>query len=139
MSKPKHTAKLVVTSIITSIIVVAIIALVFVKFIVPIYGISEDNIYSVLINLFPLLIGFVLIQIGVIAGKKNEDDYKDQVDKLPPNAYSDPLMKDTHDDPKATTYGEKELPIRTQIIEKTVEVEKPVPTEIGRASCRERV
>ena len=100
MSKPKHTAKLVVTSIITSIIVVAIIALVFVKFIVPIYGISEDNIYSVLINLFPLLIGFILIQIGVIAGKKNEDDYKDQVDKLPPNAYSDPLMKDTHDDPK---------------------------------------
>ena len=65
-----------------------------------------------------------------MAGKKNEDDYKDQVDKLPPNAYSDPLMKDTHDDPKATTYGEKELPIRTQIIEKTVEVEKKVPTEV---------
>ncbi len=130
MSKPKHTAKLVITSIVTSIIVVAIIALLFVKFLVPIYNISEDAIYSVLIKILPLIIGFVLIQIGVMAGKKNEDDYKDQIDKLPPNAYTDPLMVNPKDDPKATSYGPKEVPIRTQTIETTSPSEQVQPTEV---------
>jgi hypothetical protein len=130
MSKPKNTAKLVITSIITSIVVVAIIALVFVKFIVPIYNITEDRIYSVLIALFPLLIGFALIQIGVIAGKKNEDDYKDQVDKLPPNAYSDPLMQQPADDPNNPVQAEKEMSLRPEYVEKKVEVETPVVNEV---------
>lgn len=139
MSKPKHTAKLVVTSIITSIIVVVVIALVFIKYIVPVYNISEDDIYSVLIKLFPLIIGFVLIQIGVMAGKKNEDSYKDQVDKLPSNAYSDPLMRSVNDDPNALTYGEKALPPRPEVIEKTVEIEKPVQSEVIKEVIRPTV
>lgn len=130
MSKPKHTAKLVITSIVTSIIVVAIIALLFVKFLVPIYNISEDAIYSVLIKILPLILGFILIQIGVMAGKKNEDDYKDQIDKLPPNAYTDPLMMNPTDDPKASSYGSKEMPIRTQTIDNVVSSEQVQPTEV---------
>ena len=66
MAKPSNTAKLVVTSIIISLIVLAVFTLLFLSFIVPAYQVTEEQIYSVLVKLFPVLIGLVLIQIGVM-------------------------------------------------------------------------
>ena len=67
MSKTKSTAKLVITSVILSLIVLAIFTLVFLKYIVPVYSITEKQVYDVLVKLFPILVGLALIQIGIIA------------------------------------------------------------------------
>ena len=66
MSKTKSTAKLVITSVILSLIVLAIFTLVFLKYIVPVYSITEKQVYDVLVKLFPILVGLALIQIGII-------------------------------------------------------------------------
>ena len=81
MPKPRSTAKLVVTSVVISFVVIAIFALVFLNYIVPAYQVTEDQIYSVLIKLFPILIGLILIQIGVMIAKRHEDEFADQVEK----------------------------------------------------------
>lgn len=99
MPKSRSTAKLVVTSVVISFVVIAIFALVFLNFIVPAYQITEDQIYSVLIKLFPILIGLILIQIGVMIAKRHEDEFADQVDKLPPNAYTKAFESSPKDDP----------------------------------------
>ena len=99
MSKPKSTARLVITSVVISFVVIAVFALVFINFIVPAYQVTEDQIYSVLIKLFPILIGLILIQIGVMIAKRNEDEFADQVDRLPPNAYTKPFESSPKDDP----------------------------------------
>ena len=99
MATAPKTAKLVITSIVISIIVLAAFTLIFIRFIVPAYQITEDQIYSVLTKLFPVLIGLILIQIGVMAAKKGEPEYKDTIDKLSPNAYDSALYTEQKDDP----------------------------------------
>ena len=88
-----------ITSVVISFVVIAVFALVFINFIVPAYQVTEDQIYSVLIKLFPILIGLILIQIGVMIAKRNEDEFADQVDRLPPNAYTKPFESSPKDDP----------------------------------------
>ena len=97
MPKPKSTAKLVVTSVVISTIVIAIFALVFLNYLVPVYQITEDQIYSILSKLFPIAIGLVMIQIGVSIARRHDIDYRDQLDKLPPNAYTKPFEQDAKD------------------------------------------
>ncbi len=130
MAKSKSTVKLVVTSVILSLIVIGVFALVFINFIVPAYQITTDDVYNVLIKLFPILIGLVAIQIGVMVAKRNEEDFRDSVDKLPPNSYSRALERDAQDDPahvapNAKLQSEKNV----RIVEKPVEIIKEVPVE----------
>ena len=120
MAKPSSTAKLVITSIIISIIVLAVFVLIFINSIVPAYQVTADQIYSVLTKIFPILIGLLLIQVGVMAAKKGEPEYKDTIDKLSPNAYDSALYTAAKDDPaKAAAPAEK-----------TIEVVKEVPVEV---------
>ncbi len=120
MAKPSSTAKLVITSIIISIIVLAVFVLIFINSIVPAYQVTADQIYSVLTKIFPILIGLLLIQVGVMAAKKGEPEYKDTIDKLSPNAYDSALYTAAKDDPaKAAAPAEK-----------TIEVVKEVPIEV---------
>ena len=158
MAKPSKTAKLVVTSIVITLIVLAAFTLVFINFIVPAYQITQEQIYSVLTRLFPVLIGLILIQIGVMAAKKGEPEYKDTIDKLSPNAYDSALYTDAKDDPmlrgridpevfaaggasaaagKEAREIVKEVPVEV-VREVPVEVEKPVEVvkevEVGEKS-----
>ena len=120
MAKPSSTAKLVITSIIISIIVLAVFVLIFINSIVPAYQVTADQIYSVLTKIFPILIGLLLIQVGVMAAKKGEPEYKDTIDKLSPNAYDSALYTAAKDDPaKAAAPAGK-----------TIEVVKEVPVEV---------
>jgi|GEM_PF-1593400 len=138
MAKSQSTSKLVITSVVLSLIVIAVFALVFMNYIVPAYNITADEVYSVLLKIFPILIGLVLIQIGIIAGKRNEDDYRDQVDKLPPNSYTRPLEAGAMDDPAQNSpYAPSTMPtnglaasapVQEKIVEK--EVIKEVPVEV---------
>ncbi len=138
MAKSQSTSKLVVTSVILSLIVIAAFALVFMNYIVPAYNITEEDVYNVLLKLFPILIGLVLIQIGIIAGKRNEEDYSDQVDKLPPNSYTKPLESGAMDDPSAVspaapvTMPRNGLSPSVQLQDRVVEKEviKEVPVEV---------
>ena len=147
MPKPKSTAKLVITSVVISFAVIAIFALIFLNYIVPTYQVTEEQIYSVLIKLFPILVGLILIQIGVMIAKRNEDEFKDQVDKLPPNAYTKPFESPAKDDPinisidAAKAYDQvqqrqsvAEAGVREVIREVPVvkEVIKEVPVEVVR-------
>lgn len=119
MAKPSSTAKLVITSIVISVIVLAIFVLIFINAIVPAYEVTADQIYSVLTKIFPILIGLLLIQVGVMAARKGEPEYKDTIDKLSPNAYDSSLYTAPKDDPVAG-----------QVVEKTVEIIKEVPVEV---------
>lgn len=156
MSKPKSTARLVITSVVISFVVIAVFALVFINFIVPAYQVTEDQIYSVLIKLFPILIGLILIQIGVMIAKRNEDEFADQVDRLPPNAYTKPFESSPKDDPANISIDARqtqeqvpprpvaegpvreivrEVPVEKEVIrevpvEKVVEKEVPVIKEV---------
>lgn len=148
MAKPSNTVKLVVTSIIISLIVLAVFVMLFLNFIVPAYQITEEQIYSVMVKLFPILIGLALIQIGVMVAKRGEPEYKDTIDRLSPNAYDSSLYTEPKDDPMArgrvdgSGFGgtaqeprviEKEVPVEV-IREVPVEVIKKieVPVEIIR-------
>ena len=138
MAKPSNTAKLVVTSIIISLIVLAVFTLLFLSFIVPAYQVTEEQIYSVMTKVFPVLIGLALIQIGVMVAKKGEPEYKDTIDKLSPNAYDSPLYTEPKDDPMArgrvdaSLFGEGKSASEPVVIEKEVPVEviKEVPVEV---------
>ena len=122
MSKTKSTAKLVITSVILSLIVLAIFTLVFLKYIVPVYSITEKQVYDVLVKLFPILVGLALIQIGIIAGKRNDEDFKDQIDKLPPNSYSTLAGQGLSDDPSNVSLNTAPLKAEPTVIEKPVEI-----------------
>ena len=142
MPKPKNTAKLVVTSVVISFVVIAVFALVFLNYIVPAYQITEEQIYNVLIRLFPVLIGLILIQIGVMIARRNEDDFADTVDKLPPNAYSKPYESAPKDDPAnvsidAAKVQETAAQVREVIKEVPVEVVKEVVKEVPVEVIRE--
>ena len=144
MAKPSKTAKLVVTSIVITLIVLAAFTLVFINFIVPAYQITEDQIYTVLTRLFPVLIGLILIQIGVMAAKRGEPEYRDTIDKLSPNAYDSSLYTEPKDDPMLRgkidpeIFGQNAKPssaapeIKEVVKEVPVEVIKEVPVEIVR-------
>ena len=137
MAKSRSTAKLVVTSVILSLVVIAVFALVFLNYIVPAYQISDAQIYSVLIKLFPILVGLVLIQIGVMVGKRHEDDFRDQVDKLPPNSYSKNLDAVKDDPSHVAPVGAAAQPQAERIVEKPVEVIKEVPVEVIKEVVKE--
>ena len=141
MARPSNTAKLVITSIVISLIVLAVFVLIFISYIVPAYQITEEQIYSVLVKLFPVLIGLVLIQIGVMVGRRGEPDYSETIDKLAPNAYDSPLYTSPKDDPMSrgkvdasvlSTGADEAAKVVERVIEKEVPVEviKEVPVEV---------
>ena len=151
MAKAKKTWKLVLTSIILSIIILAAFIAVFISFIVPSYDITQEQIYNVLTKALPILIGLVFIEIALISARRGEDDYKDNIDKLSPNSYDSPLYSRPMDDPAHSNPvdpGEfdrapyahavkeiiKEVPVEKIVevpveVEKIVEVLKEVPVE----------
>ncbi len=98
---------------------------------------------SVLTKIFPILVGLVLIEIAILVGKKNDEDYKDTIDKLAPNAYDSPLYTPPVDDPlkRGRVNGDsldydKAIPpeireiIKEVPVEKVKEVIKEVPVEV---------
>lgn len=144
MSKPSSNLKIVLSSVVISALVLGIFSVVFLLFLVPSYQITNEQIYNVLIKLFPIVIGLVLIQVGIVVGKRNDDDFQDQIDKLTPNSYDSPLYKAPTDDPlmkndvtpekfdadmASSSAAVKEV-VREVPVEKIVEVMKEVPVEV---------
>lgn len=137
MAKAKKTWKLVLISVILSILILAAFTAVFIHLIVPAYNISQEQIYSVLTKALPILIGLVFIEIALISSRKGEEDYRENIDKLAPNAYDSPLYSAPVDDPttqRSPSMNDLNTP-RTETVVK--EIIKEVPVEVVREVVKE--
>ena len=145
MAKARKTWKLVLTSIILSVIILAAFTAVFITLIVPAYDITREQIYNVLTKALPILIGLVFLEIALISSRRGDDDYRDNIDKLAPNAYDSPLYSAPLDDPDSPSrVNAQEFDRRGQytqvkeiIKEVPVEVVKEVVKEVPREIIRE--
>ncbi|WP_320130853.1 hypothetical protein [uncultured Sphaerochaeta sp.] len=100
MLENKHYGRQIFLSLFVTVFLLVVILYLSVKFLVPMYNINQEQIYNVLVRLFPILIGLVMIEIGVLIARRKDEDYTDDnADKLPPNAYDRPLYTLPGDDP----------------------------------------
>lgn len=137
MTKAKKTWKLVLISVILSILILAAFTAVFIHLIVPAYNISQEQIYSVLTKALPILIGLVFIEIALISSRRGEDDYRENIDKLAPNAYDSPLYSAPVDDPttqRSPSMNDLDTPKGEPVVK---EVVKEVPVEIIKEVVKE--
>lgn len=138
MANSKSNTRLIVTSVLVSLAVIAIFIVIFANFIMPAFQISNESLHSILTAIFPILAGLLLLQIGVFVGDRHlDEEAEDKADKLPPNAYTKPF-ETVNDDPAKETVEVvkevvKEVPvevIKEVIKEVPVEVIKEVPVEV---------
>lgn len=137
MTKAKKTWKLVLISVILSILILAAFTAVFIHLIVPAYNISQEQIYSVLTKALPILVGLVFIEIALISSRRGEDDYRENIDKLAPNAYDSPLYSAPVDDPttqRSPSMNDLDTPKGEPVVK---EVVKEVPVEIIKEVVKE--
>lgn len=137
MAKAKKTWKLVLISVILSVLILAAFTAVFIHLIVPAYNISQEQIYSVLTKALPILIGLVFIEIALISSRKGEEDYRENIDKLAPNAYDSPLYSAPVDDPAAQrspSMNDLNVSGRETVVK---EIIKEVPVEVVREVVKE--
>lgn len=97
--KKHHYGRQILVTLLVTVIILLVLAFVFARFLVPLFNVHQEQVYSVLVKLFPLLIGLVMIECGVLIAHRRDEDYADQVDLLPPNAYDRPLYQLPGDDP----------------------------------------
>lgn len=130
MSESNKTVKLVITSVIISAVVLGIFTVIFSLYMVPNLGITDSQIYSVLMKLFPIVIGLILIEVGIMIARRNRKIEKNEEDRLPANQYADV----SSNDPAKEVVREviKEVPV--EVIK---EVEKDVPVEVIKEVVRE--
>ena len=99
MSENKHYGRQIILSLFLTVFLLLAVLYLASRFLLPLYDINQEMLYGLLVKLFPLLIGLVMIEIGVLVARRRDEDYADQVDKLPPNAYDKPFYTLPHDDP----------------------------------------
>ena len=148
MAKASNVWKLIVLSVVISLVVLAVFTAVFITMIVPAYNITRDQVYTVLSRVLPILIGLVLVEIGLLIGKKSDPETTDTIDKLTPNSYDAMLYTKPVDDPMPQSNiipdvafgisGEKQVQVKEVIKEVPVEIVKEVikevPVEVPAAS-----
>ena len=137
MARAKKTWKLVLTSVILSVLILAAFTAVFIRLIVPAYNITREQIYSVLTKALPILIGLVFIEIALVSSRRSENDYRENIDKLAPNAYDSPLYTKPVDDPlqKNGPSGNELNVTKTEPVIR--EIIKEVPVEVVREVVKE--
>ncbi len=99
MSENKHYGRQILLSLFITVFILLVLLYVASRYLLPLYSINQEQIYDVLVKLFPLLIGLIMIEIGVLVARRRDEDFADEIDKLPPNAYDKPLYTLPGDDP----------------------------------------
>ncbi len=99
MSANKHYGRQIVLSLFLT--VFGILGLLFLasRFLLPHFEIDQQQVYSVLVRLFPLLLGLIMIEIGVLVARRRDEEIAEESDRLPPNAYDRPFYTLPGDDP----------------------------------------
>lgn len=83
---------LILTVLISSVLL-GIITYVFVSIVIPLYHITSETLYFVLIRLLPLLIGLIAFQAGIVIAHEKVTEESDKEDTLPIDEYTAPLYK----------------------------------------------
>lgn len=118
MSENKHYGRQIFLSLFLTVFILLSALYLASRYLLPMYEINQEQIYSILVKLFPILIGLTMIEIGVLVARRRDEDYADEVDKLPPNAYDRPLYVLPGDDP---THVHSETLVYTQASVKPLE------------------
>lgn len=126
MSENKHYGRQIIVSLFLTVFLLLAILYLASRYLLPLYEINQEMIYGILVKLFPVLIGLVMIEIGVLIARRRDEDYADQVDKLPPNAYDKPLYTLPMDDPSHR--HSDQLAFTQQVVTETAPIiEESVP------------
>ncbi|HRV23937.1 MAG TPA: hypothetical protein P5046_01855 [Sphaerochaeta sp.] len=99
MSEKKRYGRQIVISFIVTIIILLAGVYLATQYLLPQVEWDQDQLFSFFVKVFPLLIGLIMIEIGVVISKKRDEDFADEIDKLPPNAYDRPFYALPQDDP----------------------------------------
>jgi len=130
MSENKHYGRQIILSLFLTVFLLLAVLYLASRFLLPLYDINQELLYGMLVKLFPLLIGLVMIEIGVMVARRRDEDYADQVDKLPPNAYDKPFYKLPNDDPshlhsEQLAFGQQKVePIQERMQSSDIQEEK---------------
>lgn len=139
MSANKHYGRQIVLSLFLT--VFGILGLLFLasRFLLPHFEIDQQQVYSVLVRLFPLLLGLIMIEIGVLVARRRDEEIAEESDRLPPNAYDRPFYTLPGDDPshlhtedltlahRTASAAVVEEPIYEEMIAPVVEQSAPAP------------
>ncbi len=117
MSAEKHYGRQIVLSLFLT--VFGILGLLYLasRFLLPYVEIDQQQVYSVLVKLFPLLLGLIMIEIGVLVARRRDEEIAEESDKLPPNAYDRPFYTLPGDDPSHLHTEDLALAQRTVVDE----------------------
>ncbi len=100
---------------------------IFVFILFPSSGLSRLSVYSVLVRIFPILVGLVLFELAAIVYRYPDNYYRNE-DMLPPNSYEQSLYNEVNDD------KDKDSLVNTVYVEvpveRIVEVEKVVEVPV---------
>ena len=96
-------ASKILFSVLAAMALLAGASVLFITWAVPAYGIDIAVVYSVLTRLFPILIGLILMQIGIILASPSSSDKTDPADILVKDDYDDPLYALPNEDPALKT------------------------------------
>lgn len=118
MSKKKGSRTALITVLVV-LVIFAALTFAAIKYFIPLYQVSQSEIYSWAVKIFPLLIGITLIVIASMLGQNDHDDESGE-DKLPPNAYEKQLFENPADDPAKMAPQPVEKPVApVQVTETT--------------------
>ena len=99
MSEKKRYGRQIFVSFIVTIIILLGGLYLATQYLLPQVSWDQEQLFTFFVKLFPLLIGLIMIEVGVVISKKNVEDCADEIDKLPPNAYDRPFYALPQDDP----------------------------------------
>ncbi len=108
MSKKKG-FRTALATILVALVIFAALTFAAIKYFLPVYQVSQSDVYSWAVKIYPLLIGITLIVIASFLGKDNNDDESEE-DKLPPNSYDAQLFEQPKDDPAAKPKKQTQVP-----------------------------
>lgn len=158
MSANKRYGRQIVLSLILTVFIILGLLYLASRFLLPHVDVSQQQVYDILIKIFPLLLGLIMIEIGVLVARRRDEEIAEEADTLPPNAYDSPFYTLPEDDPMQLPREElpfeevvvtavppvredqiEETPVVEQVIEPVVEavIEEPVIEPIVEAVAEE--
>ena len=114
MSKKKG-FRTALATILVVLVIFAALTFAAIKYFLPMYQVSQSEVYSWAVKIYPLLIGITLIVIASMLGKSDKEDEGEEEDKLPPNSYDAQLFEEPKDDP--ATKPKKNAPVVPKVEE----------------------
>jgi hypothetical protein len=140
MSANKHYGRQIVLSLFLTVFIILGLLYLASRFLLPHFEIDQQQVYSVLVKLFPLLLGLIMIEIGVLVARRRDEEIAEESDKLPPNAYDRPFYTLPGDDPMHLHTEDLSLaqsPAVESVIEEPVFQQTVMPVEPAKAAVPE--